>query len=52
MALVGSDWGGGVALSMASSRRHKHLVGEVVALMPSYAEKEKVGAQCRRHLWV
>jgi len=34
--LVGCDWGGGVAFAMAASRRHKHRVKEVVALLPSF----------------
>ncbi len=37
--LVGSDWGGGVALAMASSARHKQLVGAVVAHLPSFHEE-------------
>lgn len=40
--MVGSDWGGGIALSMGTSRKHKHRIGEVIALLPSYSETEKV----------
>ena len=35
--LVGYDWGAGVALAMAASERHRHLVGAVVATHPAFA---------------
>ena len=40
-ALIGSDWGGGIALSMAHSRKHRHRVRSVVTHLPSYSEVEK-----------
>jgi dienelactone hydrolase len=39
--MLGYDWGGGVALSMAASPTYKHLVQKVVTVMPSYAEFER-----------
>ena len=36
--LVGYDWGGGIALSMARSKAHKKMVEKLVAFHPSYNE--------------
>jgi pimeloyl-ACP methyl ester carboxylesterase len=38
--LLGYDWGAGVALSMASSPKYKHIAQKVVVIMASYAEQE------------
>ena len=36
--LIGSDWGGGIALSMATSPTYRALIGAVVVMHPSYGE--------------
>ena len=39
--IIGSDWGGGIAISMALASRYKSRVGAVVAMYPSYSEVQK-----------
>lgn len=40
ITLIGNDWGGGVALSMAHAPKFRHSVEAIVAVMPSYTETE------------
>ena len=39
--VFGYDWGGGIGLSMATSKRHRKHVLKVVAFHPSYTEATK-----------
>lgn len=39
--IVGYDWGGGIALSMAGSKKYRRYVDSVVAFHPSYSEPQK-----------
>ena len=39
--LFGYDWGGGIALSMASSTKHRVAVDKLVVCHASYAERER-----------
>eukprot|EP00750_Incisomonas_marina_P027507 INCI6198.1.p1 GENE.INCI6198.1~~INCI6198.1.p1 ORF type:complete len:781 (-),score=82.40 INCI6198.1:340-2682(-) len=39
--IIGYDWGGGIALSMAGSKKHRRYVQSVVAFHPSYSEPQK-----------
>ena len=39
--IIGVDWGGGIACSLASSRRYNALCDAIVLIHPSYQEVEK-----------